>query len=749
MKDNSERNFLDVIKEETQTEHTVSEYFRQVENKWDDAIANQLSPVNRLVYRSNLLGIDSYINNTGGGNTSSKLAEKDPITGEEVNVLWVKGSGGDLRTSKKGNFASLYQDKLISLQDIYHSFENKGLKTPAEDSMVQMYPHCTYNLNPRAPSIDTPLHSFIPYKYVDHTHPVPVIAIATAENGPEIMRIIYGNDVAWVDWMRPGFELGLKLQETIKENPGIKGIILGGHGLINWADDDKECYDISLELINRAAAYLNNHEKGEHSFGGEKVQSLPEKERWEVLTGILSFIRGHVSGETRFIGTVQDDDVTLQFINSNNAARLAELGTSCPDHFLRTKIKPLYIDWNPQKENPEELRNKIIHGLNQYRNDYADYYQNHSHKDSPAMRDPNPTVVLIPGLGMIAWGKNKSESRVTAEFYNAAIGVMRGAEAVSSYTALPKQEAYDIEYWPLEEAKLKRMPPESEMSRKIVAVIGAGSGIGKALVSRLLKEGATVAALDLHEDAAKATANEILRKIGMGIGVAGSGISGSGDVIGLGCDITNRDSVRDAFKNILLAYGGLDHVAITAGLYPTPDKHGNIADETWDKTFAVNVKGNFIVADEASNIWKDQGLDGSLVITTSVNAVVPKAGSMAYDTSKTAANHLIRELAIELAPKIRVNGVAPATVVEGSSMFPRDRVMASLSKYEIAYTTDEETEELRSRLAEFYANRTLTKKPITLAQQTEAIYLLLSSRFENTTGHIIPVDGGLTDAFMR
>ena len=749
MTNNRERNYLDVIKEGTQTESTTTEYFRQVENKWDDKIAGQLDPVNRLVYRSNLLGIDSYINNTGGGNTSSKLDEKDPISGEDVNILWVKGSGGDLRTSKKANFASLYQDKLISLQEIYHSFEKKGLKSPAEDSMVQMYTHCTFNLNPRAPSIDTPLHSFIPHAFVDHTHPVPVIALATADNGPELMRQVYGNDVAWVDWMRPGFELGLKLQETITENPGIKGIILGGHGLINWADDDKECYDISIELINRAAAFLNEHEKGEDSFGGLAYQSLPEGKRREMITEILPFIRGQVSQQNRFIGTVQDDEVTLQFINSTDAPRLAELGTSCPDHFLRTKIKPFYVNWNPQVGNPEDLKKSLVAGLEQYRNDYSDYYETHSHKDSPAMRDPNPTVILIPGLGMITWGKNKSESRVTAEFYNAAIGVMRGAESVSSYTALPKQEAYDIEYWALEEAKLQRMPPESELSRKVVAVIGAGSGIGKALVSRLLKEGATVAAVDLHGNKAKETAEEILDKIGMGIGVAGSGISSSGDVIGLECNITNRESVHNALHQILFAYGGLDHVAITAGLYPTPDEKGNVPDEVWDRTFAVNVKGNFIVADEASKIWKEQGLDGSLVITTSVNAVVPKAGSMAYDTSKTAANHLIRELAIELAPKIRVNGVAPATVVEGSSMFPRDRVMASLSKYGIAYTTDEETEELRSRLAEFYANRTLTKKPITLAQQTEAIYLLLSSRFENTTGHIIPVDGGLTDAFMR
>ncbi len=749
MKELSNRNYLDVIESETGSISSVNNYFRLVTIKWDDKIADQLEPVERLVYRSNLLGSDSYINNTGGGNTSSKLMEKDPITGEEVEVMWVKGSGGDLRTAKRPNFASLYQGRLLALQEIYNGYENKGLKTPAEDSMVQMYPHCTFNLNPRAPSIDTPLHSFIPYKFVDHTHPVPVIAIATADNGKELMEEIYGDEMAWVDWMRPGFELGLKLQETIEKNPGIKGIILGGHGLINWADDDKMCYEISIDLINKAAAFLADHETGEKSYGEAKYESLPEEKRHEMITDILPFLRGQVSRQKRFIGTVQNDDLTLQFINSVDAPRLAELGTSCPDHFLRTKIKPLYVDWNPQTDDLKKLKAKIESGLNQYRKDYKNYYNNHKDKDSPAMRDPNPTVILIPGIGMITWGKNKSESRVTAEFYNAAIGVMRGAESVGNYTALPKQEAYDIEYWALEEAKLKRMPPESELSRQVVAVIGAGSGIGKALVSRLIKEGGTVAALDLNKASAEETAGEVLDNIGMGIGVAGSGISGSGDVIGLECDVTDRNSVRNALKKILLAYGGIDHIAVTAGLYPTPDEDGNIDDEAWDKSFAVNVKGNFIVADEASKVWQEQGLEGSLVITTSVNAVVAKTGSMAYDTSKTAANHLIRELAIELAPTVRVNGVAPATVVEGSSMFPRNRVIASLKKYGVEFDNDEDTESLRSRLAEFYSSRTLTRKPISLSQQTEAIYQLLSSKFENTTGHIIPVDGGLVEAFMR
>lgn len=745
----SDKNFLDVIRLEKNSDSTENHYFRQVENKWDAKVAEGLDPVLRLVYRSNLLGSDSYINNTGGGNTSSKVTEKDPITGEDVEIMWVKGSGGDLRTAKRANFASLYQQKLLSLQDIYKEYENTGLKSPAEDSMTSMYRHCTFNLNPRAPSIDTPLHSFIPFQFVDHTHPVPVIAIATADNGKELTEKIYGDDVKWVDWMRPGFELGLKLQEVIKKHPGIKGIILGGHGLINWADQDRECYNLSLELINKAASYLSKHEKGSQSYGGEKYQSISKKKRRDILSDILPFLRGQVSQKNQFIGTVQDDDLTLQFVNSKDASRLAELGTSCPDHFLRTKIKPLYVDWEPQKMTFGDLKTKIREGLGQYRSDYADYYNNHKTADSPDMRDPNPTVVLIPGLGMVTWGKNKSESRVTAEFYSAAIGVMRGAESVANYTAISKQEAFDIEYWALEEAKLQRMPPEDELSRQIVAVIGAGSGIGKALVPKLLKEGATVAALDLNAESVHASVEEMRQVTGMGIGVAGSDISGSGDIIGLECDITSRESVQEALKQIVVAYGGLDHIAVTAGLYPVPDKNGEVGDAAWDNCFRVNVKGNYIVADEAAVIWNKQNLSGSMVITTSANGVVPKAGSLAYDTSKSAANHLIRELAIALSPNIRVNGVAPATVVEGSSMFPRKRVMASLQKYGIEFSEEDDTEVLRDRLAEFYAGRTLTKQPISLGQQTEAIYLLISSGFENTTGHIIPVDGGLTEAFLR
>jgi rhamnulose-1-phosphate aldolase/alcohol dehydrogenase len=439
----------------------------------------------------------------------------------------------------------------------------------------------------------------------------------------------------------------------------------------------------------------------------------------------------------------------LEFVNSHDAARLAELGTSCPDHFLRTKIKPLYVDWNPQGENIDALLHKLEAGLEQYRKDYAAYYEDHKHPDSPPMRDPNPTVILIPGIGMIAWGKSKSESRVTAEFYNNAIAVMRGAEAISEYISLPQQEAFDIEYWALEEAKLKRMPPEKELARNVVVIVGAGSGIGKETAHRVAKEGAHVVCADLDAQAAEETARELTDIYGIGIGVAGTGISACGPAIGLQVDITDRASVRQLFDDVLMAYGGVDNVIVTAGIYVPPDREGHTPDEMWGVSFDVNVIGGYLVADEARRIWEARGLEGTLVLTTSVNAAVAKAGSLAYDTSKAAANHLVRELAVTLSPLVRVNGLAPATVVEGSSMFPRDRVIASLAKYGIDFDESESTEDLRDKLANFYAQRTLTKAPISPEDQAEVAYLLSSSAFSKTTGQIFSVDGGLHEAFLR
>jgi rhamnulose-1-phosphate aldolase/alcohol dehydrogenase len=439
----------------------------------------------------------------------------------------------------------------------------------------------------------------------------------------------------------------------------------------------------------------------------------------------------------------------LRFVNSHDAPRLAALGTSCPDHFLRTKIKPLFVDWNPEKDGIDKLKEAITSGLVQYRRDYEDYYNRCKRLDSPTMRDPNPTVVLIPGLGMFAWGKNKSESRVTGEFYNCAIEVMRGAEAIDQYEAMDQQEAFDIEYWPLEEAKLKRMPPEKELDRQIVVVIGAGAGIGKSTAHRIVKEGAHIVCVDLDEVSAKATAQEIVDAYGPGIGVSGTGISNCGPAIGLGCDITNRESVAKVFENVMLAYGGLDAVVVTAGIFVPPDKSGRIEDRQWALTFNINVTGAYIVADEAFKVFKKQSLPGNIVLTTSANAVVAKKGSLAYDTSKAAANHLVRELSIEMSPLVRVNAVAPATVVKGSTMFPRDRVIASLTKYEIGFDESEGTEELRDKLAVFYAKRSLTQVPIVPEDQAEAIFLLLSRRLSKTTGHVIPVDGGLQDGFLR
>ena len=716
---------------------------------WQDEEAEKLEGVDRLVYRSNKLGEDLTLTNTGGGNTSSKLMEPDPLTGEQIEVLWVKGSGGDLRTAKRDGFASLYLDKVRAMKPRYLSNPTRGPKTVVEDEMYPLYSHCVYNLNPRACSIDTPLHTFVPYKHVDHLHPNAVIAIAASVKQEQLCKEIFGDEVIYVPWQRPGFDIGLMIESLIKDNPSAKGVLLGHHGMSSWSNNDKMCYETALEIIDRATSYIEERDQGEQTFGGPKFQALPEAERRRVLAELLPWLRGKISSNKRMVGTLQDDAKMLRFVNSNDGPRLAELGTSCPDHFLRTKIKPLFVNWDPAGGDIESLKSLLLEALPQYRKDYEAYYNRCKHPDSPSMRDANPTVVLIPGLGMIAWGKNKSESRVTAEFYNCAVEVMRGAEAIDQYEAMNEQEAFDIEYWLLEEAKLRRLPPEKELDRQVIAVIGAGAGIGKATAERLVKEGAHIVCVDVDEASAKATANEIIAVYGSGIGVAGTGISNCGPAIGLACDITSRESVARMFEDALLAYGGLDAVVVTAGIFVPPDKAGSIEDRLWDKTFAINVTGAYIVADEANKIFRRQELPANVVLTTSANAVVAKKGSLAYDTSKAAANHLVRELAVELSPLVRVNAVAPATVVKGSTMFPRDRVIASLTKYAIDFSEDESTHALREKLASFYAKRSLTQSPIEPEDQAEAIFLLVSQRLAKTTGHVIPVDGGLQDGFLR
>ena len=717
--------------------------------KWDADYASTLDPVGKLIYRSNLLGSDQRITNTGGGNTSAKLQEIDPLCGEQTEVLWVKGSGGDLRTSKRENFSSLYQQKLLDLIPKYTSAPVKGYKTSIEDQMVGMYPHCTFNLNPRAASIDTPLHAFIPHKHVDHMHPNSVIAIAASKRSEELTKKIWGEDLVWFPWQRPGFDLGLQLQKICQENPRARGVLLGGHGVINWAESDQECYEWTVEIIQKADEYLAQHDKGELTFGGIRYSELNESARRSTLVEILPWLRGQVSSDKRLVATVQDNEMMRYFVNSEDVVRLSELGTSCPDHFLRTKIKPMYVPWDPHHQSLADLKVLILEGLDRYRQDYSAYYERCKHDDSPALRNTNPSVVLIPGLGMIAWGKNKSESRVTAEFYNCALEVMRGAEAVDEYVAIDQQEAFDIEYWLLEEAKLRRMPPEQEMSRQVAVVIGAGSGIGKSVCHRLLKEGSHVVCADANSLAAEATAEELMKKVGVGIGVAGIGLSACGPTLARSADMTNRESLSRLFEDVVLAYGGMDTLIITAGVFFPPDSSGRISDSQWRQTYDVNVIGPAMVAEEAHTVWLRQGLSANLILTSSVNATVSKVGSLAYDSSKAALNHLVRELAIQMAPLVRVNALAPATVVEGSSMFPRERVISSLSKYQLPFDEQEDTESLRKRLADFYAQRTLLKSQISPEHQAEAIFLLASERLCRTTGQLINVDGGLHEAFVR
>jgi rhamnulose-1-phosphate aldolase/alcohol dehydrogenase len=635
------------------------------------------------------------------------------------------------------------------MKPVYIGAATRGPKTPIEDAMYPMYSHCVFNLNPRACSIDTPLHTFVPYQHVDHLHPNAVIAVAASVNQERLCTEIYGDEVIYVPWQRPGFDIGLMIEDLIAKNPRAKGVLLGHHGMSSWSNDDKTCYETALEIIDRATAYIEQRDRGAKTFGGQKYASVAEGRRRHILADVLPVLRGQISTSRRFVGTVQDDEKMLRFVNSVDAPRLTALGTSCPDHFLRTKIKPLFVDWSPETGDADSLIAMFPSALEQYRKDYATYYERCKRRDSPAMRDPNPTVVLIPGLGMIAWGKNKSESRVTAEFYNCAIEVMRGAEAIDQYEAMDPQEAFDIEYWSLEEAKLRRLPPERELDRQIIVVIGAGAGIGKATAHRLVRDGAHLVCVDVDQRAAQTTADEIVKKYGDGIGVAGTGLSNCGPAIGLGCDITDRASVAKMFRDVLFAYGGLDAVVVTAGIFVPPDRSGRVDDGQWAKTFGINVTGAYIVADEACRIFKQQNLPANIVLTTSANAVVAKKGSLAYDTSKAAANHLVRELAVEMAPLVRVNAVAPATVVKGSTMFPRDRVIASLAKYGVAFSEEESTDALRDKLAGFYARRSLTQSLIEPDDQAEAIFLLVSQRLAKTTGHVIPVDGGLQDGFLR
>jgi rhamnose utilization protein RhaD (predicted bifunctional aldolase and dehydrogenase)/NAD(P)-dependent dehydrogenase (short-subunit alcohol dehydrogenase family) len=734
------------------TASAVSE-LRYLEDRWDDKVASTLDEQELLRYRSNLLGSDLRITNFGGGNTSSKIVEKDPLDGAATPVLWVKGSGGDLGSIKRSGFATLYLNKLLALADSYRG-------VAYEDEMVEMYPLCTFGRNSVAASIDTALHGFLPFAHVDHLHPDWGIALAASANGLEKLAEFnarFGRKLVWLPWQRPGFELGMMLRNAVRDNPECDGVVLGGHGLFTWGNTQRECYLNTITIIDQLGQFVQEqvNAKGEQIFGGPRCQA--RKDHRELAIDILPYLRGRVSVSKRMIGTFSALPEVLSFINSKEAQRFAFLGTSCPDHFVRTKIRPMYVPWNPE-DDLQSLHKAIDEALAQYRKDYAHYFQQFAKPEDPAMRDASPTVVLIPGLGMFSFGKSKTESRITGEFYVNAIHVMEGASALGSgappavlpqagpaaesalfqvhcnYVALPPSEAFRIEYWALEEAKLRRQPPEKELSRYIMLIVGGGSGIGREVVRLGAGRGAHVVVAD--RDLAGASKSAELVTAGKEFQLAAA------------VDIRDRAAIRALLRKVVAEFGGLDIVVNTAAIFPS-SADGHVTDEQWAATLQLNVTANHLLVDEAAKIFAEQALDVSVVLTSSANAVVAKRGSEAYDVSKAAVSHLVREMAVALAPRVRVNGISPATVVKGSTMFPRERVMASLTKYNLPFERTMTDDELRTLLANFYAQRTLTHQPIEPEDCANAILFLAGPQARCTSGHLIPVDGGLPEAFLR
>jgi rhamnose utilization protein RhaD (predicted bifunctional aldolase and dehydrogenase)/NAD(P)-dependent dehydrogenase (short-subunit alcohol dehydrogenase family) len=725
---------------------------------WDEQHArtfcdNQLA---LLRYRSNLLGADLRITNFGGGNTSSKFELSDPFTGDPVRVLAVKGSGGDIGSITESGFAVLYLDRLEQLKTLYRGEAH-------EDEMVRYYPLSGFGENRVAASIDTPLHAFLPFPHVDHLHPDWAIALAASANGKrrvEEFNREYGRKIAWVPWQRPGFELALLIEKAVQDNPGTDGILLGGHGLFSWGMTQHECYLNSISTIDQMGEFIQRHQRKKGAlFGGLERVSIADRKR--VAAQILPTLRGALSSNRRVIGHFTDEEDALTFAGSNWSKELSALGTSCPDHFLRTRVCPLFLSWSSETEDVNALKASMQSQVVEYRSAYKKYYEQWATADSPKLRDSNPSVVIVPGLGLFGFGKNKKEARITTEFFINAIHVMAGANALEdgnvehplpqarrpelsaqfthfhNYVALPRSEAFRIEYWALEEAKLQRMPVEGEFSRKIGLVVGGASGIGREVAFLLAQRGAHLVVADFDEAGAKKVAEQV------------GALTSSEFVSYTGVDLSSAESLAEAVHRTILEFGGIDFVVNTAAIYPVAGPDGELSEMQWAKTFLVNVIGNYLLADSTNWVFHDQDLPVSLVLTSSANAIVPKKGSEAYDTSKAALNHLIRELAIKLGSTVRVNGIAPATVVAGSTMFPRHRVIQSLEKYKISFSPSESDEELRNKLAQFYAQRTLIKQPITPEACAAAIVWLASEQSGRTTGHIIPVDGGLTDAFLR
>ncbi len=690
-----------------------------VENRWDDRECAGFSEERLLLYRSNLLGSDLSITNFAGGNTSAKIAAADPLSGESVEVLWVKGSGGDLFSMKLDGFATLYQDRVLALERRYRGKAH-------EDEMVGLYSHCTFNLNPRATSIDTPLHAFVPFKHIDHLHPDSVIAIAASKDGERLTREIFQGRIGWLPWQRPGFDLGLRIRELVRANQRLIGVVLGGHGLMTWASTSKGCYEASLEVINLAAAALAGKAQLK-PFGAPAVTPLANERRREFVARLVPLLRGKLSREQRKVAHFDDSQDILELVCSERAADLAALGTSCPDHFLRTKIKPLLLDFDPARETEGDVGARLDPSLEAYRRDYAAYYERCKENNSPPLRDPYPVVILIPGVGMLTFAKDKPIARQAAEFYVNAVHVMRGAMTLSTYVGLPEKEAFGIEYWQLEEAKLRRLPPEKSLSRKVAFITGAAGGIGSACAARMLEEGACVVLSDVDSNVLQAVEQDLKKTFG------------ADPVRSAVCDVTSEASVQKAVQQAVIEYGGLDVLVCCAGLASASSIEETTL-ELWNRNLGVLATGYFLVAREAYKVMKAQGLGGSIVFVASKNALAASPQASAYCTSKAAELHLSRCFALEGAEGgIRCNVVNPDAVLKGSRIWAGEWRKERAQAYGVG----------EQDLEEYYRNRSLLKRSVYPEDIAEAVYFFASERSAKSTGNILNVDAGNATAFPR
>jgi rhamnulose-1-phosphate aldolase/alcohol dehydrogenase len=694
--------------------------FKYVDYLWDEKKAADLGDdqVALFLYRSNILGADLRITNYGGGNTSCKTIEKDPLTNEDVEVMWVKGSGGDIGTLTREGIAGLYTERLRNLKNVYRGIED-------EDRMVGLFNHCIYDLNSKAPSIDTPLHGLLPFKHIDHLHPDALIAVAAAKDSERVTKEIWGDTMGWVPWQRPGFDLGLQLEKCLEENPGIRGIVLGSHGLFTWGDTSYDCYINSLEVIETASDYIANKiEKQGEVFGGKKIESLPSSKRKEKASELLPLLRGLASSENRMIGHFTDSDTVLEYINSNDLERLAPMGTSCPDHFLRTKIQPLILKLDPSEDlsNPEEVLKRLEPDFDQYRKEYKAYYENCKHANSPAMRDPNPVIIIYPGVGMFSFAKNKQTARVASEFYVNAINVMRGAEAITEYTSLPRQEAFDIEYWLLEEAKLQRMPAEQPLSRRVAIVTGAAGGIGKAIADKMVAEGANVVLTDITKESLDEAVKTYKKD----------------QVSGVVCDVTDEASIIAAYKEASLAFGGVDIIVHSAGLAISKSLEDTSLKD-WNLLQDVLVKGQFLMAQHGTSIMKKQGFGGDIINIASKNGIASGPNNVGYGTAKAAQQHMSRLLAAELGEdKIKVNIVNPDGVIVGSKIWEGAWAEGRAKAHGIKVED----------LPKHYAKRNLLQEIILPEDVANGVFACIGI-LDKSTGNTINVDGGMANAFVR